>query len=354
MIGKFPSFMNSKWFTPLSWVVTGLLVVAMITATLFWKQSASTVRASASETTAQPTIQSNPQAPLPALSAVDNTVSAIKRGIALKTNIPERPKYFVTEYTVGRGDSVYGIAKQFSLKPATVLMANYDTLEDNPHSLKQGQKLTIPPVDGLYYKWIEGDTIEKVANEYEATPEDILTWPGNDLDLTNPEINTGAWVMIPGGKRALKEITLPTIARGANSGTASTGGSACGGGPVGGGFVWPTNNHTVSGNDYWEGHLAIDLSAYEGDPVYAAATGVVTMAAGGWNYGYGNVIQIDHGNGYSSLYAHLSSINVSVCQSVIAGQLIGLAGNTGNSQGAHLHFEIRSGGSNIDPRYVLP
>jgi murein DD-endopeptidase MepM/ murein hydrolase activator NlpD len=88
--------------------------------------------------------------------------------------------------------------------------------------------------------------------------------------------------------------------------------------------------------------------------VYAADSGVVTMAQGGYNYGYGNVIQIDHGNGYSTLYAHLSQINVSVCQSVYAGQLIGLAGSTGNSTGAHLHFEVRENGGFINPWYVLP
>ena len=78
------------------------------------------------------------------------------------------------------------------------------------------------------------------------------------------------------------------------------------------------------------------------------------MASGGWNGGYGNVIMIDHGTGYATLYAHLSQLNVSTCQSVGTGQLIGLAGNTGNSFGAHLHFEVRQGGGNINPWYVLP
>jgi murein DD-endopeptidase MepM/ murein hydrolase activator NlpD len=78
------------------------------------------------------------------------------------------------------------------------------------------------------------------------------------------------------------------------------------------------------------------------------------MAQGGYNYGYGNVIQIDHGNGYSTVYAHLSTIGVGVCESVGAGQWIGGAGNTGNSQGAHLHFEVRQGGGFINPWFVLP
>jgi murein DD-endopeptidase MepM/ murein hydrolase activator NlpD len=118
--------------------------------------------------------------------------------------------------------------------------------------------------------------------------------------------------------------------------------------------VWPADNHFLSGNDYWSGHLGIDIAAGEGAPVYAADSGVVTMAQGGDNYGYGNVIQIDHGNGYSTVYAHLSVIGVGTCQSVYAGQWIGGAGNTGNSQGAHLHFEVRQGGGFINPWFVLP
>ncbi|HET7145504.1 MAG TPA: M23 family metallopeptidase, partial [Anaerolineales bacterium] len=84
-----------------------------------------------------------------------------------------------------------------------------------------------------------------------------------------------------------------------------------------------------------------------------AGSGVVTMAQGGYNYGYGNVVQIDHGNGYVTVYAHLSQINVSQCQSVGQGTLIGYSGNTGNSFGAHLHFEIRINGANINPYDIV-
>ena len=190
--------------------------------------------------------------------------------------------------------------------------------------------------------------------EFDAEIDNILNYPGNDIDLTNPKVDSGSWVMIPGGKREFVKWLVPTIASGA-SGTSSTNQSACPGGAVGGGgFVWPANAHSLSGNDYWSGHLGIDIAAGAGEAVYAADSGVVTMAQGGYNYGYGNVVQIDHGNGYSTVYAHLSAYFVSVCGSVSAGQQIGTAGNTGNSQGAHLHFEVRQNGGFINPWFVLP
>jgi murein DD-endopeptidase MepM/ murein hydrolase activator NlpD len=285
----------------------------------------------------------------------DSSIQSITRSIQLKTNIPdERPRYDVDKYMVARGDSVFAIAEKYKISPETLLWANYDSLQDNPHNLKPGIDLNVPPTDGIYYQWKDGDTLESVANEFNAEVDDIIGWPGNDIDLTNPTLEPGSWVMVPGGEREFVQWLIPTIATG-SSGTSGTSGSVCSGGAVGGGgFVWPADNRFLSGNDYWSGHLAIDIAAGQGAPVYATDSGVVTMAQGGDNYGYGNVIQIDHGNGYSSLYAHLSVIGVGVCQSVSTGQWIGGAGNTGNSQGAHLHFEVRQGGGFINPWFVLP
>jgi murein DD-endopeptidase MepM/ murein hydrolase activator NlpD len=156
--------------------------------------------------------------------------------------------------------------------------------------------------------------------------------------------------MIPGGSREFKPWVIVTYTRG-KSGT--VGGSSCGGGPVGSGFIWPAGERWVSGNEFYAGHPGIDIAASEGVPIYAAAAGVVVKAAGGWNGGYGNVVVIDHGNGYTTRYAHLSQINVKDCQGVGAGTVIGAAGNTGNSFGAHLHFEVLRNGAPINPWDVL-
>jgi murein DD-endopeptidase MepM/ murein hydrolase activator NlpD len=353
MTGKFINFIKKNSFTVISWGVTLVVVAGMVGSTLWWKQSSANAAALQPEPTAKPG-QSAPSISLPSTSA-SNALDAISRHIELKTQIPaDKPRYDAIEYTVSRGDSVFHISQEYKIKPETLLWANYDVLKDSPDSLRPGQELKVPPTDGIYYQWKDGDTIDSIAKEFKATPDDIINWPGNNIDLTNPVIKPGTWVMVPGGSREFVQWLIPTVARG-RSGTANVNGSACAGGAVGSGaFVWPADNHYLSGNDYYAGHLGIDIAAGLGAAVYAADSGVVTMAQGGYNYGYGNVIQIDHGNGYSTLYAHLSQINVSVCQSVYAGQLIGLAGSTGNSTGAHLHFEVRENGGFINPWYVLP
>jgi penicillin-binding protein A len=118
-------------------------------------------------------------------------------------------------------------------------------------------------------------------------------------------------------------------------------------------FMWPSAYQALSGGDFREGHPGLDLSAPNGTPVYAADTGLVVFA--GWSrMGYGNVILIDHGNGYQTLYAHLSQISMHCGARVEKGKLIGLSGNTGNSTGPHLHFEVRVPGGWIDPLRVLP
>ncbi|HEY2980254.1 MAG TPA: LysM peptidoglycan-binding domain-containing M23 family metallopeptidase [Anaerolineales bacterium] len=359
-------------FTLVSWVVTWAIVLAAL-GFAFWKTQ---VNAAGSGTVPVPTAgpgENQPNVTLPTQTSGGGNGSGIERELQLKTNIPERPRYEAVNYRVSVGDAMFSIAKEFNIKPETILYSNGDVLDDNPHNLRPGMELLIPPVDGLYYTWKDGDTVESVATEFESdlnadkqiNDEDvqlleaaILSFPGNDLDLTDPQIEPGTVVMIPGGQRELVDWTkfIPTIGRNNNgtTGTSDFGSNACGGGPVGSGFVWPTQGpHTISGNGYGPGHLGIDITGNVGDPVLASSSGVVTMAQGGYNYGYGNVVQIDHGNGYVTVYAHLDTIGVSVCSSVFAGQFIGTVGNTGNSFGSHLHFEVREGGANINPLYVV-
>jgi hypothetical protein len=313
-------------------------------------------------TLAQPT-----QTPPPALVLADATLpgyykghpdESIVRRTSLHTNIPTRSRTDVLEYSVTTGDSVFGIAKSFNIEPETVLWANYDLLNDSPDMLDPGMVLNVPPINGVYYQWQEGDTFDSVAAKFDAKVQDILDWEGNNFDLTNPTVAADQWIMIPNGHREFRQWLVPTIAR-EHSGVSKSvlGPGACEGdysGAYGTGvFSWPSGNHVLSGNDYWSGHLGIDIAGSLGDGVFASDAGVIVFA--GWaNGGYGNMIMIDHGNGYQTLYAHLSSVSAVCGQSVYGGTYIGAIGSTGNSTGAHLHFEVRYMGGFISPWYVLP
>jgi len=149
-----------------------------------------------------------------------------------------------------------------------------------------------------------------------------------------------------------KTVTLSEL--GSTTATPKIETYSCANGTAGSGeFVWPADNHSLSGNNYTADHPGIDITAGEGSSVYAADGGIV-IAEGNDTASYGNMIQIDHGNGYLTVYAHLSVIGVKICQSVEAGQWIGAAGSTGNARGAHLHFEVAQDGSYISPWNVLP
>ena len=98
-------------------------------------------------------------------------------------------------------------------------------------------------------------------------------------------------------------------------------------------------------------HTGLDIHGEVGDPVRATADGTVTAA--GWSGGYGKSVDIDHGNGLSTRYAHLSAIDVQVGQSIRAGQIVGKVGSTGRSTGSHLHYETRVKGEAVDPQKFL-
>lgn len=283
----------------------------------------------------------------------------LQRIANLHTSIPSRPRVDVLTYTVKQGDSVFGIADKFGLKPETILWGNYETLKDNPHSLRPGQELNILPVNGTYHKWREGESLIKVAEYYGVDPMDIVEWPGNpidiyDFDVENPDIEPGTMLIVPGGERELIDYGPPMITRN-NPAIASTYGPGhCGTiyqGPVGVGvFIWPTVERYLSGYDYnpSANHPAIDIAGDVGNNVWASDNGVVVYS--GWsNYGYGNLVVIDHGNGWQTLYAHLHTIRVGCGQGVNQGQSIGTLGNTGNSTGPHLHFEMIYNGEKVNP-----
>jgi murein DD-endopeptidase MepM/ murein hydrolase activator NlpD len=275
----------------------------------------------------------------------------IRRTMELHTSLPPQLRTEIITYTVETGDNLFKIADAYGLQPETVLWGNYEVLRDNPQFLSPGQELRILPVDGVYYQWEEGDTLDQVAGDFKVTAEDIVAYPGNRFDLTQLDqgtlaIEPGTWLVIPGGRRALKDWGPPAITRANPAAAAYYGSGYCGQiyeGAVGtGGFIWPTTATFLSGYDYNPAiHPGIDIAGSVGNAIYATDSGVVVFA--GWSeFGYGNLIVLDHGNGWQSAYAHLSAVNVTCGQSVAQGTVIGGLGSTGNSTGPHLHFELRN------------
>ncbi|MEO5886034.1 MAG: M23 family metallopeptidase [Anaerolineales bacterium] len=295
-----------------------------------------------------------------------DTFAGIPRLAQAHTIIPSRPRLEIVKYTVLEGDTVFGIAEKFGLAPETVLWGNYYVLLDDPHGLKTGQELNILPVDGTYHEWQQGEGLNGISEYYGVKPEDIINYPSNNLDIaavgdfSNPNIAPGTWLIVPSGRREFVSWSAPLGVTRENPAYARVlGPGACdpiSGGAVGfGTFIWPANDHYLSGFDYTPAanHWGIDLAGNEGEGVYATDAGVVVYA--GWNnYGFGNMILVDHGGGFQSLYAHLSGLNVGCGQSVGQGDVIGAIGNTGNSSGSHLHFEIMTSSYKINPFDVLP
>jgi murein DD-endopeptidase MepM/ murein hydrolase activator NlpD len=284
----------------------------------------------------------------------------IARQAHLHTDVPSRPREEVMVYMVKPDDTLFGIAKQFGLRPETILWANQYVLGDNPHNLRPGQELNILPVDGTYHRWSAGEGLDSVAKFYGVKPEDILAYPANHLnpdtigDLSAPNIEAGSWLVVPGGRRNFVSWSAPVIPLD-NPGVAKVlGPGACEEvtvGVVGAGvFIWPADHHYLSGYGYDLGanHPAIDIDGDEGSPVYASDSGVVVYA--GWNnWGYGNVVVINHGNGWQTLYAHLSAYYVTCGQSVFQGNTIAAMGGAGDSAASHLHFEMMFNGVKVDP-----
>jgi len=315
-------------------------------------------------------LQTVPTAPVARIEDVPSQTDVIFSGIPrlaqVHTTIPSRPRQDVIKYTVLEGDTVFGIAEKFGLKPETILWGNYYILLDDPHALQPGQELNILPVNGTYHEWQQGEGLNGISTYYGVTPEEIINYPANNLDVakvgdfTNPNIAPGTWLIIPNGRREFISWSAPLGVTRENPASARVlGPGACdpiSGGAVGyGAFVWPSNQHAISGFDYSPSanHWGIDIAGNEGEGVYATDAGVVVYA--GWNnYGYGNMIMVDHGNGFQSLYAHLSAYNVGCGQSVGQGDVIGAIGTTGRSSGSHLHFEIRAISSWVNPWDVLP
>jgi hypothetical protein len=232
------------------------------------------------------------------------------------------------------------LAAKFGLSPETLIWANQD-LEKNPDFLWVGQALTVLPVDGVYHQVGGGDTLDGIAGTFKVDPAAIIDYPLNEIDPDGLLIRTGQWLIVPGGNRPFVPRTVAAF-----SGPAPA--DASGGTGI---FGWPASGSITQG--YFGYHPGLDIGGWQGASVLAADSGYVIVAQ--WDgSGYGNMIVIDHGNGFQTVYAHLQSMYVGLGTNVSKGQQIGEMGSTGNATGPHLHFELRQGTVQRNPYGFLP
>ncbi len=306
----------------------------------------------------------------------------------------QSPLYCV--YTVESGDTLSKIATKFGLK-STEDLAGWDLLvfSNRPDIItaqdyiQPGQKLRIPVETGVIHLVLGGESVSEIARRYGVSVADIVGASGPVSDQQTLQV--GQELLVRSPRRLAGPATSaapPPIASAAGQaagtptpetaasprtsptapGTPATTGTALAQPsatrkPVTSstaptrrtGFIWPTTGPISS--YFGPSHpLGIDIDLFQNTnaPIVAAAAGTVTFAGGNPCCSYGLYVVIDHGNGYVTLYAHLSRILVRTGQKVNQGELLGYSGMTGYATGPHLHFEVHYKDTIIDPLSILP
>jgi len=255
---------------------------------------------------------------------------------SLQTVISAKPRDSIVDYTVEGGDTLASIAKKFDISVDTIKWAN----NIKSDIIKPGQALKIPPVTGVVHKVVSGETIYSIAKKYNTSAQNIVNFPFNNFtDLDTFGLVAGQTLYVPDGTIEEQPRVAPRFIAHIQAGVRGSSN-----------FIWPTSG-MITQYPVWY-HMALDI-ANPGAPAIIAADGGTVVYADCVRYDYGCHIIIDHGNGYQTLYAHLSSIQTSPGAVVSQGQQIGVMGSTGRSTGAHLHFEIRSGGQLLNPLNFL-
>ena len=262
----------------------------------------------------------------------ENGVISDSDGTSVNAALFSQPVEYQT-YTVKSGDTISGIAKKFGLTNISTLISINDI--GNVRQLGAGQKLKIPSIDGIIYSVKSGDSLNSIATANKIKLEDLL----DVNELTTETLTVGQQLFLPGV--GLDQKTLQSR--------------------MGELFVLPISAKFRWSSPYgWRAdpftgvqsfHTGTDLACPTGTPILASMSGRISDV--GYNRIYGNYIIINHGNGYQTLYAHMSKTIAKKGQWVSQGTKIGLVGSTGYSTGPHLHFMVYKNGNRIDPMTVL-
>lgn len=304
----------------------------------------------------------------PRVSLIETRDSLLRPTLSTTLNAssaPIAPPPGIVKYIVQDNDTVWEIGERFNVGMNSVLWSNGLDEED---VVRPGQELLIPPVRGVAHQVKATDTLDTIAQRYRAEPALILDYngrkPGEPLGIDK-------WIIIPNGELPITarpdaprvasapvaRPAPPAPARPAAPPPARPAPAPARPAPAPaapqiatGRLQWPTRGSITTYYSGW--HPGIDIAAPFGTPIIASDAGRVSFA--GWDrQGYGNRIMVNHGNGITTTYSHLSAILAQVNQNVAKGQTIARMGSTGNSTGPHLHFEIIRNNSYVNPLGVL-
>ncbi len=250
-------------------------------------------------------------------------------------DVPKRTETQV--YVVQDGDTLGRIAEAYGLSLSTILWSNGLTYTS---TIQPGDELSILPVDGVLYTVKNGDTLSRIARNYSVDVDTIMSQ--NGLASAN-RLAIGDKLLLPGGE---PPSPVSTSRSSASITTLFTAPSVSAPSAAIGGWVWPTDWHTITQYYGWR-HTGVDIDGDYTTSSYAARGGVVIYS--GWRSGYGLSVEVDHGDGYVTRYAHHSKNYVAVGDVVSTGQVLAQTGTTGRSTGTHLHFEVIRNGKFQNP-----
>jgi murein DD-endopeptidase MepM/ murein hydrolase activator NlpD len=258
------------------------------------------------------------------------------------TTIPEnRQRTEPTIYLVEGGDTLYSIGEKFKISVDAITYVN--NLSDTS-ILKIGQEVVIPPVSGLIHKIEKGDTLQSIATKYDVPVQAIADF---NYILDTSKLAVGTELVIPGAKVPQAPVVeiIPSVI--VNYPSADTNASR-------GWCMWPTTTRIVTQYFSWY-HNGVDIATSWNNsmpPIYSCGSGRVIRA--GWDpWGLGLHVRIAHPGGYTTIYGHMSRIDVSYGDEVSKGERIGVMGSTGHSTGPHVHFTVEYNGVPQNPlKYV--
>ncbi|PTM56778.1 M23 family metallopeptidase [Desmospora activa] len=274
-----------------------------------------------------------------------NPISAVTEG-NLAVEKEEKPLMVEVE----PGDTLYAIGQQYGVSAET--LTTYNSVAD-PHTLQVGQKVKVPVVmERIRVK--EEDTLTSIAEKYDVE-KNVLIEANPDLKLTE-DLYIGQVLVVPQAFEPKQPKPVQAATAPKKGQTTLSSASVSVDNQQSSGFQWPARGQITSGYGWRNGsmHTGIDIANPQGENNLIKSSKGGTVIQSGYSGGYGNLVVVDHGDGWTTYYAHLSRIIVGKGQKVGQGGGLGYMGTTGNSTGVHLHFEVRKNDQPINPLNVLP